>query len=378
MKIIHFISQLGNGGAEKFVVELSNELSKDNEVIVVSFRDIKEWMFFPKRLKKDVKLITLNKKDGFSVKLIFKLYWILIKYSPDVVHIHLDSTMKYFMFVMPFFPKIEFVYTMHSEYKLFEDFFKKFHKLWFFKRVKFVCLSDKIKRDFDKNFNDLDINVVENGIAKLINTNKEYEVKRELDSLRDTKDTKIFLFIGRLSYEKNIPLLLQLFKSLEDRDLKLVIIGQDVSPNREYIKLIEKYQSSKIVYLGQKENVQDYMKYGDVLILTSVEEGMPLVVLEAFSYGLPVISTPVGGMVDLIENGENGFLSKGVDLDSLKETIDRFLSLPKESLEEISKKNISKFNKNYSISKSALKYKSIYSKNHIKIKNRQLKLEFIR
>ena len=48
MKIMQVISQLGNGGAEKLVVELCNEMSKDHEVILVSFRDIEDWMIFSK------------------------------------------------------------------------------------------------------------------------------------------------------------------------------------------------------------------------------------------------------------------------------------------------------------------------------------------
>ena len=48
MKIIHFISSLGNGGAEKLSVELSNSMSKDNEVLLVSFKKLESWMYFPK------------------------------------------------------------------------------------------------------------------------------------------------------------------------------------------------------------------------------------------------------------------------------------------------------------------------------------------
>ena len=79
MKIIQVISSLGNGGAEKFVVELSNELSLSNQVLLISIKDIEDWMYPPRYLSKRVDLLALGKKNRYDLKVLSKLFKLLRK-----------------------------------------------------------------------------------------------------------------------------------------------------------------------------------------------------------------------------------------------------------------------------------------------------------
>ena len=97
MKIVQVISSLANGGAEKFVVELSNELSLSNQVLLISIKDIEDWMYPPQYLSKRVNLLTLGKKKGFDLNVLSKLYKLLRSQEPNVVHIHLNMSMYYFL-----------------------------------------------------------------------------------------------------------------------------------------------------------------------------------------------------------------------------------------------------------------------------------------
>jgi len=360
MKIMQVISQLGNGGAEKLVVELSNELEKNNEVILVSFRKIEDWMFFPKKLKNTVKIIELNKKDGFDILFLMQLIQVIRNENPQIIHIHLQSTLRYFMTLIPFFKKINYIYTMHNTFKIFEKSFQQYSKIWFFKRIQFVCLSDGIKKDFINSFKELNFTTISNGIKRL-EKSKEYKfVRDEVNSYKNNNNTNIFLFVGRLNYAKNIPLLLNVLNKLSKKNIKLLIIGMDMSKKQELLSLIKKYSLDNIIYLGAKENVQDYMESSDALILTSRHEGLPLVVLEALSIGLPVITTPVGGLPSVIINKKHGFLSKEISTKSILNSIDLFLNLDKKEKREIETNNINLFNHKYSIELCANKYNILY------------------
>ena len=66
--------------------------------------------------------------------------------------------------------------------------------------------------------------------------------------------------------------------------------------------------SGYVNFLGYRDNVNYYMSKSDLLIMTSNMEGIPLVILEAFSNRLPVISSKVGGVVEMIDNGVNGII----------------------------------------------------------------------
>jgi len=358
MRILQTISQLGNGGAEKLVVELSNQLNREDDITLLSFRKVQDWMFFPKRLDKDIDLIELDKQKGFNPIFIYKLYKILKNKKPDIVHIHLISTLQYFMFLIPYFKNINFIYTIHNEFHSYDNTFKRLSRFWFFKRIKFVCLAENIESEYKNAFPELNFYTVYNGISKLKDSLYFHKVKEEVEKIRENQYNKIFIFIGRLAEEKNIPLLLDIFSNLENS--KLLIIGKDTSEELEFLSYINNNPASNIFYLGAKENIGDYIKSSDALVITSLHEGLPIVALEALSLGVPILSTPVGSLRDLIKNWENGFLSKEIDKESYLKVVKLFLYLNKEEINKIKKKNIELFNKKYSIEICTKNYKKIY------------------
>ena len=143
MKIIHIISSLGNGGAEKLTVELANEMSKQHEVVICSFRDIEDWMIFPMNIHPKVKLITLGKRKGFSSLLYFKLINVLLREEPDVVNMQSSSSLKYLLPLMIIFRKIKFIYTIHNNLKCHKSSFDRFERFKI-NCMKYVCISQSI------------------------------------------------------------------------------------------------------------------------------------------------------------------------------------------------------------------------------------------
>ena len=132
-------------------------------------------------------------------------------------------------------------------------------------------------------------------------------VRKELNF--DEEDF-VIVFSGRLDPVKNFELLLDVFEYCHKADcrIKLLIVGD--GPERQKIERIsiQKNIHTSLVMVGQCFEVLPYLRVGDVFLLTSLTEQMPLAILEAMSVGLPVIASDVGEISNIVDDGKNGFL----------------------------------------------------------------------
>ena len=114
--------------------------------------------------------------------------------------------------------------------------------------------------------------------------------------------------------------------------------------------------------IGKVANVSKYLQESDVYVITSKYEGLPLSMLEAISSGLPIISSNVGGIKDVITEGLNGYL---YDLNLGKDEIVKkllYLYNNKDIMSDIRNNNIL-LSKKYDIEETSSQYCSLYSKN---------------
>ncbi|NIA03931.1 MAG: glycosyltransferase, partial [Nitrospiraceae bacterium] len=119
-------------------------------------------------------------------------------------------------------------------------------------------------------------------------------------------DAFIIGYCGRLSFEKNLMVLYRAFKRLKRKypgKVKLLVVGSGV------VEINNKFKADNDVYfVGQKNDVIPYYQSMDVFVMPSLLETTSLVVLEAMSCGVPVISTKVGFAGRYFDEGKNGFL----------------------------------------------------------------------
>ena len=102
MKIIQILPSLHTGGGEKFAIDLSNELNKNgNEVIICVLDKLENDLNLLKMVNSNVKIISLNKTSSFSFKTMLNLYSFIKKEKPDVIHTHLRALI-YSIFVILF------------------------------------------------------------------------------------------------------------------------------------------------------------------------------------------------------------------------------------------------------------------------------------
>lgn len=145
-------------------------------------------------------------------------------------------------------------------------------------------------------------------------------IKDFSDSNLKTKKGDYFLFVGRLSKEKGIETLIEAVKKL---DLKLKIAGS--GPLLNHFK-----NDNNIEFLGykNKEDIISLIVNSKFLVIPSIcYENNPMSVIEAFSLGKPVLGSRIGGIPELINNGENGFLFETGNVEDLQKVIEKANSL---------------------------------------------------
>ena len=348
-----------SGGIEAMVCGLVNELVKNNDVTLCTiFKPSPDDVFYNK-LSSNVKKINLGKINfGFSIKEIFNVYKTMRVGRYDIVNIH--GCFQYYFFAILFLhKKVKFVYTIHSDAKMENQLWDKrlFELKKYFFRNRFVMpvtISKTSKRSFFEVYN-CDSSLIFNGASMpIIN-----ELNRCVDQYRLTPSTKVFIHPGRISLAKNQVVLCKVFDRLikEERDVVLLIAG--MKEDKTIFDKMEPYLSNRIVYMGEVLDIQDVMNQCDGFCLPSIWEGMPISLLEAFSVGCVPICSPVGGIVDVLKNGFNGFLSNSPDEKDYYNTMISYLDSSKETIKDI-KNNAYKTFTNFEISTTAERYEELY------------------
>lgn len=138
------------------------------------------------------------------------------------------------------------------------------------------------------------------------------------------------LFLGEIGERKGVFDLLEMVftyrEELKDRIILRIGGNGDVAKLHE---LINKYEVADFVeYVGwvQGEKKSMLLRTSDVIVLPSYNEGLPIFLLEAMSYAKPIISTNVGGIPEIIENGKNGYLFNAGDNDTMYKCICSYLN----------------------------------------------------
>ena len=204
--------------------------------------------------------------------------------------------------------------------EIIEDFWAgKFKKRYIINHLKhFVALSEDCGRGFiEEGISSSNINYITNGVDINVEWKKNHssKVSKIITVARLTK-------IRGIDW-KGIDILISSMRKiiLEFPHIVLDIIG-DGPEKKTYIRSIESLRlNNNIRLLGEKREVEPYLQNADIFVMASRTEGMSNALLEAMSYGLPCVTTSVGGNREIINHGENGLLVEPEDPVGLGEAI---------------------------------------------------------
>ncbi|MFG1959010.1 glycosyltransferase [Nonomuraea sp. NPDC049028] len=128
--------------------------------------------------------------------------------------------------------------------------------------------------------------------------------------------------VGNFRPQKQHGVLIEAAAKVVDRDPRAVFLLAGTGPlYEETARRVADLGSDNVRLLGHVPDAARLIASSDLLVLSSAHEGLPVVVMEALAAGVPVVSTAVGGVPDLIDNGRNGLLTRPGDPDALAEAI---------------------------------------------------------
>lgn len=294
MRILHLLQSNRFSGAENVVCQIIG-MFKDNTDIEMAYcsRDgqIKEALD-----ERGIKFFPMKKLCVSEVKRVIK------EYKPDVIHAH---DMRAAFIGSLACGKIKLISHIHNNnfdsrglsvkslLFLFAG-VKSKHIFWVSKgSYEGYVFHSFFKKKSEILYNILDVDAL-------------YQ-KAETDTDEYNYD---IIYLGRLNSLKDPLRMIRIIGDVAKLkpDLKAAVVGTGELENTCKDLCEELKLSNNIDFLGFKNNPLKILKSSKVMIMTSLTEGTPMSALESLALGTPIISTPVGGMCELIENGVNGYL----------------------------------------------------------------------
>ena len=343
------------------MVDLSNELSRNNDVYVITFRDYPNADFYRPQLSSKIHQIIYHGNFSILNKIwqLFVVTYYLLKIKPDIVHTHTIG-ISYAVLYSFVVRDVKFLYTVHNlaAFDTEKGLPAKLRKYLFKKRFRAVTISNECERSFVDYYGYHSYTLIENGCRDLV-LSKLNEVKSEVRDLCPTEQTIVYVCVARIMEVKNHIMLIDVFNRLAERgdDFVLLLIGYYDEGSELKSRLDAAIKTDRVHFLGTRTNVPDYLSCSDYFCLASLWEGLPISILEAGLSGCYPICTPVGGVVDVIKDENWGCLSDEVSIDSFIRAIDRARGVRKDR-DSLSKLYKSK----YTMARCANEYIEAYKK----------------
>ena len=337
-KCLLLIPRMGNGGAERVMATIANNLCTENEVQIVTMTDAESFYALDERVKITGLGQNVNRKNKLTlmwsmavggIKTFFALKRKIKEDKPDVVLSFLQSANMMAILLKMFGGKFRLVVSERCDpsERGFGDRF--FEKHFYRKADVTVCQSKKVM-EFFKEKDRAKMTVIPNPIAaSAIPARFEGERRHTV------------VGVGRLSEQKNFEMLIHAFAALPERfsDYTLEIYGG--GPLEEKLQgLIEELGlSERAKLMGVKKNVMHYIADVALYVMSSNYEGFPNALAEAMATGLPVISTNFStGVAGDIVKAENGIVISVGDREALIAAMEKMLS-EQEKWEQMSLEN---------------------------------------
>lgn len=326
MRIVHIIGGGDTGGAKTHVLYLLKELSRHMEVKLISLR--------PGVFADDARAMGIDVtvvKSGNIYSDIKKVTKMIAGGGFDIVHSH-GAKANIFSLLARRNAALPTVTTVHSDYRL--DYMHSLSKrltIGFMNTValrfidNYIAVSGNFKEMLiNRKFNPADIYVLYNGMD-FTTPAEGYSRRSLLDKYRlSIEDDEVIVGIAaRLYPVKSIETIVRAARLVKDRNTKVkFVIGGDGEDRRMLEALVSELDlGDTVFFIGWLDDPKELMSSIDISVLTSISESFPYSILEGARFKKATISTDVGGIPDLIENGKNGCLFKPGDISRFSELI---------------------------------------------------------
>lgn len=342
MKIVQVITRSVAGGAQTVVAHLSNELIKmGHEVVVVSGEgDGSLWNWLDPKIKQ-IECPSLVRELSFKkdIKAYKELKEIARQEKPDIFHLHSSKSGTLGRIA---FPRKKTLYTVHGFDGVGFPLYKQVEWLMQFRcnALVGVCQND---------VNDMRSAHVTRNVSYIFNGIPEPSAEKPKGWAVPSKYKKTILCIARLAAPKNHVLFYETAKLLPEYAFVWIGNQQEVENHPD-----------NVFFLGNFPFASRYCQLCDIFMLPSDFEGLPMTIIEAMSYGKPVVASRVGGVAEIVRDGINGYALKN-NPQLFAEKIEMILS-DDALYEKMSAAALSIYNKELSAKHMAEEYVKVYEK----------------
>lgn len=323
VNILYLCKTMDYGGTEKVVLMLCEEFkNKFKKIIVCSSGGA----YLENLQSLDIKHYKIIDFDNKSISGLIRNFFALLNIVKlekiNVIH----SQHRFGTVLANIISKFYNVRVIHTAHNVFYD--KKFF-MKLLKKTSIIAVGNNVKNNLIKyyKFNSSNVTTIYNGIEA---TNEEVKLINDIKVLKD-RGNFIVANIGRICDQKGMEFFVDSMKHLKDKNItniKYIIVGD--GPNKLKIEsIIEEYNlKNDIILLGFRKDIFNIINQVDLVVLSSLWEGLPLTPIEVFSQGKTIIATRVDGTPEIVKNYENGIL---VEPKNSLEIMEKVLELSRNS-----------------------------------------------
>lgn len=328
LKIVHVMPQIGVGGAETQLCYLITNSPSDASHEVLYYSDSNDEKGYELYDKNNIKYtrVPRNKKRPFKFLKDFAKE--IKKRNPDIVHCWLWSGNLWGRWAA-LLAGVENIIVAYRNCEIAYPFIVRNLERFTKNRVHYLAnsragadyVAEKIGVNPDR------FEVVYNGIdvSRFDVCCKREDVFAGLDI---PANVKIITMVGRLTYQKNYPMLLKIAERCKDNNLpvRFMIVGHGEKEQQLKEMSTRMGLDDFVYFLGLRRDIPEILACSDIFCYTSFWEGFPNTLMEAMSAGLPIVTTDFDGVRELITDEVTGRIVSIDDIDSTVKILENFLN----------------------------------------------------
>jgi sugar transferase (PEP-CTERM/EpsH1 system associated) len=330
--VCHVLHSLKVGGAEVLAARLARQLGGEYRAL---FACLDELGTLGQQLRDDGFTVeVLERRPGIDWRCVLRLARLLRRERVDLVQAHQYTPFFYAAAARLLAPRAAVLLTEHGRHQ--PDYprpkRKLANRLLLRRRDRVVAVGQAVREALVANdgFPAQRVGVIYNGIDLTpfaAPRDDRGTIRREMGA---GDDEFVILQVARLDYLKDhataVRTLARVLPHLPDARLVLVGEGPELQAIEEVVR--QHGVGAQIRFLGLRKDVARLLSGADLFLLTSVSEGIPLTVIEAMAAGLPVVSTRVGGLPEVVVEGRTGLLEPAGDHAALGRAVCRLAAEP--------------------------------------------------
>ena len=343
-----------HGGTENVVLQLCKIFkSKVNKIVVCSADGFRTGLLTDMGIRHYVIKDLENKSLSAMISIIKDINMVIGKEKITVIHTHHRMATLYAN-ILRLFHGFKIISTAHNT---FED--KKLLTKIAYHNVEIAACGQMVRNNLVDYFgiSNERVRVIHNAVEPF---SDKVVPCQEIEELHRAGHFVIGN-IGRLSEQKGMGYYIQAASIVlkKNDNVKFVIVGsgEEESKLRTLVSSLqlEKY----ITFLGYRNDPQNLMSQMDLIVLSSLWEGLPLTPIEAFSVGKTIVATAVDGTTEIVEDGKSGLLVKPKDAKEIAEEIIWMIEHPKES-SKMENSALKRYKDEFTFEKLSEEYMELY------------------